>query len=133
MVDIPKARAVMRKLRKNLDAVTEGPWTPSWAVDRLSSEANPFYRFEARGPQVGCAREGTAHYDDLARRTQADAEHIAQCSPENIRTLLDYIKELDYECRKSMGEIAILRAELDARPRRAQKPHRNNSDQPQRT
>ena len=86
---------LIAKIEQGLDEVTSGPWTPSWACDRLSSEENPFYRFEARGPQVGAARRDTPYYDQLSKRMFRDAEHIALCSPENVRALIHRIRSLE--------------------------------------
>lgn len=95
MTDLTKLRA---ELRAGLDGVTPGPWDRN-NVDFV--------------PHVVIARQ------KITFGSYADAAHIARCSPENIRALLDAldaaVKVADEQC--AYNSRAVARADAVERER----------------
>jgi hypothetical protein len=99
VTDLTKLRA---ELRAGLDGVTPGPWEVGEGFRIV------FDNDEARGVIAECWIYDSP-YEDL----HAKAAHIARCSPENIRALLD---ALDDAMRERDEARAALATALDSAP-----------------
>lgn len=90
--------ALLTDMREGLEGVTPGPWMTE-SVERYGEERGCAYIVgEEQQGLIGAALSWPTEMDsgDFSR-TAANARHIARCSPENLRALLDEIDKLRKE------------------------------------
>ncbi len=97
MTDLTKLRA---ELRAGLGGVTPGPWqfVPHY-----------FSNGDIKRRSV-CVERSKYDWIDLIAdlNNEADAAHIARCSPENVRALLDALDAAERERDEAMGIVAVI-------------------------
>lgn len=105
---------IIAELREGLEGVTPGPWSnngkfeprgmgPSHVVDFGHPPKAPFMIIH---DSKMFGKSGVCHSDDQS--SVKTASHIARCSPENIRLLLDELSRLrgrEEEYRKALEEV----------------------------
>ena len=73
------------KIHRDLEVATQGEW---WANDLSDSSKRAWDVCAATYPRKGVRKEEEVAYLDC-ESPEADARHIANCSPENVRALLE--------------------------------------------
>lgn len=95
------ATELIGELRAGLEGVTPGPW--SWGMRYVCRMVGAHYEKLFQTPNGRTVEEGT--------QWETDAAHIARCSPDNIRILLDHIDTSEATLASLREENAKLRAE----------------------
>lgn len=100
--DLTKLRA---EWRAGLDGVTPGPWA---YVPHFFSNG------DIRRRSICIERSKYDWIDFISEvEGEADAAHIARCSPENIRALLDALDTAERELDVARGIIAAVKIQRD--------------------
>lgn len=104
-----KLRALIEEMRAGLEGVTPGPWFAE-DVSLQPDDVGSAYIVAANlGGLVGAAHSWPTEIDDNDfERVEANAAHIARCSPENIALLLSaaesYLSASSNEGWRDIGE-----------------------------
>lgn len=96
---MPTIPTLVAELRAGLDGVTPGPW----AAQRDKRRMQP-WSVVGDGNKAAVADISQALRGDFAEPA-ANAQHIARCSPDNIRLLLDWNDELVSWLRAALNMV----------------------------
>lgn len=109
--------AVLKEMVDGLEGVTPGPW--DWLMSGLiralrDDLAGPL--FEVRVPHKKYQRLTKTHVQEVS-----NGQHIARCSPDNVRAIAAYVDHLQSALKESIrlqgeyaSEVERLKAERDA-------------------
>jgi hypothetical protein len=89
---------LIAELRAGLDGVTPGPWACFYK--------SKYDEWHVSVPAHGHTAMKTPLFIDGCPTGEKDASHIARCSPDNIRILLDHIASLQAERNAARAEAA---------------------------
>jgi len=96
---MPEIMKLAREMREGLEGVTDGPWSFErmiGAVGCVNAKIGGFAKlFDVRGWGyfTGSGHGGLGLPDATASKIHdANGRHVARCSPDNIRILLDHIE-----------------------------------------
>ena len=124
--DTPGGEAVLKQMLDGLEGVSEGPWdhdeTPSetdkgyYSSSKLmDSEGRTFadaINADATDLELDCPGDNLGEGQYVDELAYANFDHLARCSPDNIRAIAEYVKKLEGEREALKDNVTTKHLEL---------------------